>query len=63
MLIATTKGLGPFKPAIKMYDSLYVLDNSFVSEDEAAAFANELCMLIDEKAIEIITVAGYKAED
>jgi hypothetical protein len=62
MLIATTKGLGPFKPAIRMNGVLYVLDQSFDNEDEAHAFANDLCQAIDEKAFEMIIAADYVAE-
>ena len=62
MLIATTKGLGPFHPAIKLNNVLYVHPDEFESEDEAFGIAQGLTSVVDEKAFEIITSADYKAE-
>jgi hypothetical protein len=47
LLVATTTGTGPFKPAVKWNNEMWVQEREFVSEDEAA-----------EVAAKVVTVVG-----
>lgn len=59
-MIATTTGPGPFKPAIRWYDRLWVCAQvEFGTEDEAIAAAEGVVALLNARATEYITGLGY----
>lgn len=59
-MIATSHGLGPFKPAIRWYDRLWVCEQApFDNEDDAASAADGVVTLLNARAVEYMTGLGY----
>lgn len=60
-MIATSQGLGPFKPAIRWYDRLWVTSNvECQTEDEAIALADGVVSLLNARATDYINSLGYQ---
>ncbi len=59
-MIATTFGLGPFKPAIRWYDRLWVAKVEFESEDEACSVADGVVVYLNSEAADYISGLGYE---
>jgi len=61
-MIPTTVGLGPFKPAIRWYDRLWVAGATFESEDEAASVADGVITYLNMQAVDYISGLGYEPQ-
>ncbi len=59
-MIATSFGLGPFKPAIRWYDRLWVCSSvEFENEDEAANAADGVVTYLNSKAVDYLNGLHY----
>lgn len=58
-MIATTHGIGPFRPAIRWYGRLWVTEILFDIEDDALNAAEGVVALLNARATEYITGLGY----
>lgn len=62
-MISTSFGLGPFKPAIRWYNRLWVTSNvECTTEDEAQQLAEGVVTLLNAKAIEYMETLGYEPQ-
>jgi len=61
-MIATSHGLGPFHPAIRWYDRLWVAPVTFATEDEAISAADGVVTLLNSRAVEYMNGFGYEPQ-
>lgn len=60
MLTATTKGLGPFNPAIRLNGQLWVLKGtSFPGEDTAGTHAQLMVDTINDRVVDMLRMGGF----
>lgn len=62
-MIATTVGLGPFKPAISFNGRTWVCGKEFFDEDEAVKEAQRTVEKILARATEVLTRHAYQPEE
>ena len=62
-MIATSHGVGPFNPAIRWYDRLWICDRvAFESEDEAYNVAEGVVTYLNSQAVEYMNKLGYEPQ-
>lgn len=57
---ATTIGLGPFKPAIRWNDRLFIVNKLYDDEDKARAFAKQITDKIECDILETLNIRGFR---
>lgn len=61
-MIATSFGTGPFYPAIRWYDRLWVAKVAFDNEDDAANAARGVVDYLNARAVEYVDGLDYEPQ-